>query len=67
MNQQLVVISNVKNGLPVYSAFKGREKVEESIFSRELDREELEHYRTTPEAFKAETPKFEEETVSEPA
>lgn len=66
MNQQLVVINNVKNGLPVYAAFDGRKKVLETIFSRELDREELETYRTKPEIFKAETPKH-EETVSEPA
>lgn len=67
MERQLVVIENVPKGLPVYKAFNGNKKVLETIFSRELDAEELEMYRTEPELFRAETPKLEEETVSEPA
>lgn len=66
-NCQFVVISNVKGGLPVYTAFKEREKVLDTIFSRELDKEELETYRTQPEMFRSETPMHEGEVVSEPA
>lgn len=65
-NVQFVLITNVKGSLPVYTAFKEREKVLDTIFSRELDKEELETYRTTPEIFKAQTPMYEGEVVSEP-